>query len=398
MNKVLAAALWGALLVALLLAWSPLYWPYTVALGGLAAVSVFWCFAGRGVILQPVLALPALIGIWGFAQLAAGHTSVPFLTLRASLTWAGCALAFLLGLNILRRTGARTLFLNLAMWSIAVLAIEALLQLYIAPERIFGLIDGVDSVTGTFIYRNQFAAVMELGGAIALWRMWNGKPVVGALCFAAMFGAAVATASRAGSVLMTAELIAFAAIAFATRGGTRARRVAGLMLVVFALIASAVAGTDALWERFQDKDMFAVRRELRNSTLKMIPAAPWFGTGMGTWREEYPKYATLDLALVANEAHNDWLQWTSDGGVFFGLLMLALAATVTAAARRNIWATGLTAVMLHCLVDYPMRSPSVELLWFTLAGAACTKRDVLDSETLGEGAPHAHGNDAGVVL
>ena len=35
-----------------------------------------------------------------------------------------------------------------------------------------------------------------------------------------------------------------------------------------------------------------------------------------------PHYAIVDIGAYANQAHNDWLQWTAEGGIPFGLLTL----------------------------------------------------------------------------
>jgi O-antigen ligase len=103
--------------------------------------------------------------------------------------------------------------------------------------------------------------------------------------------------------------------------------------------------------------------------LKLIAERPWFGYGMGTWRAVYPRAATFDMALLANEAHNDWAQWTSDGGIPFSLLILALVIGVAKPATRSIWGLGVLSVMVHSCFDYPIREPALSFLWFALAGA-----------------------------
>lgn len=360
-----------ALLIAVLVAWSPFYWPVAVSLIGVGFVAVVWAAATKRVFLSPELIPVLLLAAWGFLQLLFGSAAIPFLTMRASLTWVGCALSFLLGLNMLAPRNERRWFLQALMWASSLLAIEAILQLYLAPTLVFGLFQGMDSVTGTFFYRNQFAAFMELVAPIALWRIRKGQPVIGSLCFAAMFGAVVATASRAGTVLLIVEVVCFLAIAFFGRSQLKSYRGAGLVLLVFAVAAAAVVGTDRVWERFQEKNYFEIRTELRASTVRMIRDAPLFGTGLGTWRAAYPRYATMDAALIANEAHNDWVQWMSDGGIPFALLLMVITLRAGLRSTAKIWGLGMLAVMVHCLVDYPMRTPAVSLLWFAMAGMAC---------------------------
>jgi hypothetical protein len=90
---------------------------------------------------------------------------------------------------------------------------------------------------------------------------------------------------------------------------------------------------------------------------------------MGTWRAVYPRAATFDSGLLANEAHNDWAQWTSDGGIPFFLLLAALVIWIAKPAAQSVWGLGLLVVMLHSCVDYPLREPALAFLWFALAGA-----------------------------
>jgi O-antigen ligase len=101
----------------------------------------------------------------------------------------------------------------------------------------------------------------------------------------------------------------------------------------------------------------------------MIPAHPWLGSGLGTWTSEYPAWATYDDGTFVNEAHNDWAQWTSEGGIPFTLLMAALTISLAGPSIRSIWGLGLLAVMIHSFVDYPTRDFAIESLWFAFAGA-----------------------------
>jgi O-antigen ligase len=152
----------------------------------------------------------------------------------------------------------------------------------------------------------------------------------------------------------------------------REAKVVGAVLAGLALlagVAAAIAGTDQIRARFDEKNPYEVRRQLFDSTLKLIAERPGMGYGMGTWRAVYPRAATFDSALLANEAHNDWAQWASDGGVPFALLMAALTIWIARPAVTSIWGMGVLSVMLHSYVDYPIREPALAFLWFTMAGA-----------------------------
>ena len=41
------------------------------------------------------------------------------------------------------------------------------------------------------------------------------------------------------------------------------------------------------------------------------------GIGPRNMADEYPGFATYDRNVYVNEAHNDWAQWASEGGMPF---------------------------------------------------------------------------------
>jgi hypothetical protein len=103
----------------------------------------------------------------------------------------------------------------------------------------------------------------------------------------------------------------------------------------------------------------------------MIKARPWLGYGMGAWRPVYPQFARFDLASVANEAHDDWLQWAAEGGIPFAGLMALLGISLVRPAVRSVWGLGFPVVLLHSFVDYVLREPALAFLWFAVGGALC---------------------------
>ena len=365
-----AAGLWAALLSGIVVAWSPRYWAVSVAITSISILAIGWLIQARNIRLPSQTILVAPIGAWGFLQMALHTTVLPQLTLENSIVWALDAGTFVVASQILRDRDSRRLFLKLLLWSLTALAVIAMLQFYITPGRVFGIFPAIEGVAGTLLSINQFAALMELAAPIALWYMLDRNPVPGGLCYVMILAATFTAASRAGVILVCAELLAFvAAVLLARRREAKAflSIFAGLVLLVAA--ASLVAGTDRITARFESSNPDAVRPALFDSTLKLIAERPWSGYGMGTWRSVYPGAATFDMALLANEAHNDWAQWTSDGGIPFLLLMAALVVWLARPATQSLWGLGILSVMAHSFVDYPIREPALSFLWFAMAGA-----------------------------
>jgi O-antigen ligase len=379
-RPVWAISLWAALVCAILVAWSPRYWAVSAAISSISILAVVWAAISwfnraNALELPPQTILIGLIGAWGYLQVLFGTTFVPRMTIDASLIWVIGAVAFILGSQFLRDRAARNLFLELLLWSSTVLGTIAMMQLYNKPVEVFGIFPAPDTVVGTFISPNQFAALMEIAAPIALWYMIERNLGGGALCFAMILAATITAGSRAGVILLSAELMVFLCmVLFARRRKAKAIMAIFAGMVVLVAIGAAIAGMDKIRERFEEKNPYAVRRELFDSTLKMIAERPWTGYGMGTWRAVYPRRATFDMAVLANEAHNDWAQWTSDGGVPFFLLMAGLVLSIAVPSIRSIWGLGVLSVMAHSYVDYPTREPALAFLWFALAGAVTQSR------------------------
>jgi O-antigen ligase len=103
----------------------------------------------------------------------------------------------------------------------------------------------------------------------------------------------------------------------------------------------------------------------------MVADRPITGFGLGTWPLVYPGYARFDDGSFVNQAHSDWAQWASEGGLPFFALLLVLAAAAARPAARSLWGLGIMTVFVHCLVDYPMQQrPALAAFFFAMLGMA----------------------------
>jgi len=142
---------------------------------------------------------------------------------------------------------------------------------------------------------------------------------------AAMYASVIASASRGGFILTSAEILVVPVLLWLqgrTSGRAVGRSVVGVVLLL--AVFTAVVGWGTVWERLRTPDPFAVRREFSISSMRMIADRPWFGFGLGTWPVAYPAYAIVDTGRFANRAHADWLEWTADGGLPLGIAMATL--------------------------------------------------------------------------
>jgi len=115
----------------------------------------------------------------------------------------------------------------------------------------------------------------------------------------------------------------------------------------------------------------APRILLLKSAWSMIQDHPWLGTGLGSFRDIYPRYRLFAESTTGGGwVHNDYLQLWVEAGLPMLLLLLGIAAWVAWTAWRTLrdgredalermgYLAAIAAVMIHALVNF--------LLYFTL--------------------------------
>ena len=365
---------WGVLTM-----WAPEQWP--LSLYQIACLALCAVYAPRaGAVWHPLLGCLAFVPLWGVLQLASGYTIYSWETATSILNWTAALAVFFVGLQIRRRES----FLELVLHFGFCLSVLSTLQMFTSSGKVYWLFPTgySDFVMGPFLNRNQYAAFVEIILPLALVQVArNPKPLRYGLFACVMIASVIASQSRAGTVLVLAEAVLIPALA--ARGFVRFRT-AAISIGALALLSLALAGVvggESLWKRFRQDDPYAPRREMLLASIDMVRARPALGFGLGTWPTAYPAYARMDNGLYINQAHNDWAQWAVEGGLPLLAAMSLFAAFLARAAWRSVWGLGLIAVLLHCLVDYPMQQrPALAGCFFAVAGVLIAS-ETLASET-----------------
>jgi O-Antigen ligase len=339
---------------------------FVVAFGVAGAIAVRALGRDFEVRLTWMLVPLAAVVLWGLVQLAFGIPDYRFAAWWSALSWAAMLAFVWSGLQAFSAPGATDAFrLGVVVFG-ALLALEAVLQLFSGDPRIYGLVELEYYLPmGPFRNRDHYCALMELILPIALWsgirnrrRAWIYFTAAGM-----MYASVIASASRAGFAIATLEIVVLLVV------GIRLKRMqadpqAGRMtaaIAVLVAIGGGVVGWSQVLERFQLKDLFAYRREFLESTLRMIHDRPWLGFGLGSWPWVYPRYAIIDPVAVANHAHNDWVEWASEGGILFGVLIALVALRGLWLSLEMPWGIGVVAVFAHAAVDFPFQRPPLLL-------------------------------------
>ena len=355
-----------ALCLATLTLWISAYWPVA-----LFEISVF-LIAGIALALGrvppkgtsfPLFALLFIV-LWGCFELIAGFTVDRFVTERATLQWMTWAAVYYIGVSTLKDKRLAGLLRKGIVWFGFAVAMEAILQAYLSPGKVYGLFPTgyYEFVMGPIVYHTHFAAFVETILPIALfltfleaaqWYTFLGISAV-------LLTAVVVSASRAGLLIGFAEVVGVLLLSH-SRKGSIGRKIwfAALALAIATGVLTLIVGFETASARFSSEPLTAGRVQFVVSTLHMIAVHPWVGWGLGCWPTVYPAFATFDPGPIVNQAHCDWLQWTAEGGLPVGLAMLCLATWGIWPAIRSIWGIGVLAVLIHALFDYPFSRPAV---------------------------------------
>lgn len=307
----------------------------------------------------------AAAACWPVLQNLLGASAYPFATWTAALTWSSYAGAIWIGLHAFADETVARRFRSAAVAFGAVIAILAMLQRLTFNGKIFWIIRShvTPGAMGPFLNYDHYCTFVELLLPIAIWgaarnrtRAW-----IWLAAAAVLYASAIASASRAGSVLVTLETLVLIGIALTGRTRRAALRFAA-SAVILLLAASFIAGWGVLLQRFASQDPFAGRREIWPVALHMTSIHRWIGFGLGTWPSVYPAYANWDAVAVVPHATSDWLEWASDGGLLFpGFLAIVFLRTAFL-CRRAAWGIGILTAFVHAAGDYPFQKPTI-LLW-----------------------------------
>ncbi|MBZ5619297.1 MAG: O-antigen ligase family protein [Acidobacteriia bacterium] len=373
--KPAAMALAGLLFYAVLTLSVEERWAWSAFQIGIFALAGWRAMQPYGFRVPAALAPLALATAWPHIQLALGTSFCRGETWNAALNWGTFFLVFALAGEILSESGTRRWFLGAISLFGMLLAAVSTLQKYSSGGRVFWIFPSgfKDDVLGPFVNRNQYAAWVELLLPVALYLAVTDRrlrPLFGSAA-AVMFGSVIASASRAGFVLVCGEVVAVMVTLAAHRSAPRkALALAAIQFVALVFIAVAVAGWQGLLIRLEAGQPEIVRVDALRASGLMLRDRPWVGSGLGTWSRMYPRYESFDTGVVVNQAHNDWAQWAAEGGLPFVLLLAIFALLLCKPAVQSIYGVGTVAFLLHALVDYPMQQrPAVAAWFFAVAGA-----------------------------
>ncbi len=236
------------------------------------------------------------------------------------------------------------------------------------------------AAAGFFANQNHFATLMFVGIPLVIYQFVAlRRPLLSLLAVGVIVLASFATRSVAGAVLSIGAALVSYALVVRLRWQWR-----------ILLLAAAVAGAALL--SFNPGNVLEFRADdpldrltIWRTTTTAISAYLPFGSGFGSFELVYPQFeAAVDIRTsFINHAHNEYLELVLEGGVPAGLLVAGYMALIGVAMWRRPrtplrWAafSGLLFILAHSLVDYPLRTPALMLVFVVLSAIVlCQQRE-----------------------
>lgn len=229
---------------------------------------------------------------------------------------------------------------------------------------------------GNLRQRNQFATLMNIGLAAALWlsitveKKTRGTHLGLGFCAVLLAAANAASASRTGMLELCLLLIL--AWVWDSWWQPRARQILQLSLLAYGasslLLPNLIdmdGGPQGIWSRLQAGDSGCNNRTvLWSNVLQLIAARPWAGWGWGEldYAHFVTQYVGPRFCDILDNAHNLPLHIAVELGIpvavllgFLGLVLVWRAHPwlELSRPRQAAWAI-LSVVLLHSMLEYPL--------------------------------------------
>ena len=341
-------------------------------------------FKNPSTVLLPLLALSALAFLQSWTQISTDPFQTRFFALQLlALT------AFLSLLYSYATTEKRIQILVYTIVGVAVAsAIFGILRQTAQHETGF-LLPLLKQNQGfaQFVNKNHFAYLMEMALGLTIGLIIAGGSKQKLIQFALLLPiwvGLVLSNSRGGILAMLVQVTITALLLLRT---TTLKLALAAVLVAGVLFGTIWVGGERLVTNFSaagseltttDRDG-ASRNEIWRATLKMFAAHPLLGVGLGAYWIGITTYHDASGVLTPQEAHNDYLELLSSGGIVALALGVWFAVIVIRLARQNLITDtgfiravrigsvlGIAGVAAHSLLDFGLHLFGNTVVFLTL--------------------------------
>lgn len=278
-----------------------------------------------------------------------------------------------------------------------VLAVFSILQKATGSTRIYWLRELTAGGTpfGPFVNRNHFAGfigmLVPLGLGAALSSGMREKKILYGFMSVIMAVSLFLSLSRGGVIGFFGGIAAFAFMMTVSSKEKKLPWAVGLfLLVLFSYLI--YLGISPVIDRFYHTDISQEDRlVVWSSTLRAFGDFWLLGSGLGTFVNVYPLYASIPLQALYDHAHNDYLELLLETGIA-GVLIVLCAAVILATAlvrspkqghagiTRASLVAALLSMLVHSIFDFNLHILSNLLLFGVILGMLAARAIVTDED------------------
>jgi len=348
---------------------------------GLSAKQMFW-----------FIVLPcSLLGAW--ATLFSRQGSLAMEGMIMLVTYLGL---FYIACDVVRTRREQRILVGVIVGMALFLSIVGMLKrfdLLVFPWWDYAAEVGKDhtklSLSGVYVNRNHMAGFLEMVIPVFLGlfltRSRSLEVRTGMICLVLFLIVSQAlTLSRGGWAATVGALVFMMTVLLLMKGFQQKRLIVGITLAVVVAGTIILASTPVvqrittLTQRDVD-DNLTGRLTYWAGAENLIKDNLYTGTGPGTFAEAFPAYQAPGLAVLPLYAHQDYLQFMADTGIFFVPLMLWLLfiffregfRKINGRSRQTMGITlgcmaAVAAILIHSFSDFNLHIPANIVLFTVL--------------------------------
>jgi O-antigen ligase len=245
-----------------------------------------------------------------------------------------------------------------------------------------------DFLSATFGNHNHMAGYLEmaLSLSLSLFLLGYRKEILFLILYLTilLFSALILSLSRGGWVSSLIGLT-FMSIALLSSWYFRRKKLLIGSIAGFIILAMIILASTPVVERImtvaeqEEEASFASRMIAWKGVLKMIGDYPVLGSGLGTFATVFTQYQPSGFATYYNMAHNDYLHFISETGlplvvliIWMGIALYRKGFEKLKNPSRLVRATalgamtGITAILIHSVVDFNLHIPANAILFTVL--------------------------------
>ena len=334
----------------------------------------------------------------------------PLRTLNELLLLGAYFIIFFAVINTYRTKERIRRFFYILAGNALALSMFALVQRAFWNGKVFWVVPTISGTSfGTYINHNHFAGYIEMGiGAILALTLshfaapldskakgWRRKfswlasrelpnVFLGLFLIVVLVTAIIYSLSRGAILSLVLGLMLTKFLLRANRQSSLRIPIIPFVVVLVTVAALSLVGASTLVHRFSNLGSYAnmYRIDIWQDAASMAKDYPVFGVGLGAFNEVFPAYKQSHFEVQTEYLESDWLQAVVEIGLL-GMILIGLMVWVfyknvmqRYAQRRDKQVrsflfggtVGVTALLVHSVLDFNMHIPANALTWFVLAG------------------------------